>query len=108
MVGQNINDFKLFYDKNNISASAEFRAAFDPFTLWEVHTILGDLADTWPGRAIVVLSSTAGTSFSMWLLKILLLALGGCSTGNFSYAWIGFAGLVVIFATFALKRYRRR
>ncbi|MBQ7155073.1 MAG: hypothetical protein IJR85_05925 [Synergistaceae bacterium] len=104
LVGTNVNDLKFYFTSTNTSSSVQSSQALalmvDRFLAGnELRNLLGDLADTVPGRALILLTANTGGSFAMYALKtILMLLAGGCTAG------IGAVTIVVMCSLFFWKR----
>lgn len=101
-----VKDLELWYaspDELNASVKGSIRAAFDPFTYFEITDMLGFEADTLGKKMLVLIFANAGESLSMWLLKtILMILMGGCS--SLTFAGIGLMSLLCAGGVIATRK----
>ena len=104
----NVNDLQLWYatpdEFRTSGVTPAFRAAFDPLMYWEITDVFGFKTDTLAKKMLVLILANGGRSLSMWLLKVLLLALTGCS----SVAGAGGAVALCTAGFFIMRRLFRR
>ncbi len=99
---KDVSDTVLYYHERNSTASrAEFSAAFDLVSAWEVHELLGNKADKWYGKTLILMAPLHGISFSLWLLNPILGAIfsflgGGCNLGTGAICVFVVGGLFII------------
>ena len=89
------------FETSSVSkASMVETALFDPFSYFEITDLWGYKADTLAKKVLVLIVGNTGKSLSMWLIKTLLMFLGGCN--------VGFGVLSVSVASFLIwKLYKR-
>ena len=97
-----ISDIKVFalYD-NGGTGQVNTSAIIGLINTWELLTLTGEKLEFGAREFLMVGFLNAGTPFSVYLTKILLMLLaGGCDVG------LGLAGIAVIFTAFFMLRRR--
>lgn len=104
---KDVSDTRLYYhERNSGASSSELSAAFDPFSAWEVHELLGQKADKWYGKVLMLMAPLHGMSFSLWLLNPILGAIasffsgGGCTVGIGTIFILVLGGFIIIRKSF--------
>lgn len=112
--GMSVNDIRLqFADaskvKGDSTKSAFLELMADRFLAGsELRTMLGEVTDTVPGQALLLMMANSGGSFTMYALKMILMLLGGCNAGVAPYIGWGVAGLLSLSGGLAFRKFFRK
>ena len=111
VIGTSVENLRLqFVDSAKVQGSS-VKSAFlelmvDRFLAGnELRDMLGNVVDTVPGKALLLMMANSGGSFTMYALKILLALLGGCNAGVVSYAGLGVAGLLGLSGSLVFRKF---
>ena len=106
IVGASVSNLRLFYAEESDFAEGSLSASFGLMPIvngitggLEITDLFGVKLDTLPKQFIAMMMLSAGKSLSVYIVKILLMLLAGCSTG---------AGALIVLVMFIAKRYRKK
>ena len=106
LVGTSVSNLRLFYAEESEFAEGSLSASFGLMPIvngitggLEITDLFGVKLDTLPKQFIAMMMLSAGKSLSVYIVKILLMLLAGCSTG---------AGALIVLVMFIAKRYRKK
>lgn len=107
--GTSISDLRLQFVETSKIDGAAGTAVFDVVNAicsgGELKSLFGESLDSVGGRALLLVMTSAGRSFTMYALKILLALLGGCNASIAPYIGMGVAGLLGLGGGFAFKKF---
>ena len=106
LVGTNVNDLRLYYAEESEFDPLSVSASFGLMPVvngiaggFEITDLFGVKLDTVPKQFIAMMLLTSGKSLSVYIVKILLVLLAGCSAG---------AGSLIFLAVFIYKKHFRK
>lgn len=106
LVGKSVNDLRLFYAEDsdfvNIASMKGVKTAFGFMPIingitgaFEVSDFFGVELDTLPKQFLATMFLSAGKSLTVYVLRILLMLLGGCNLGLIGGGVVLVGGLIV-------------
>ena len=111
LVGTPVSSLKLYgaeasdFAAGSLSASFGLMPVINGITgMFEVNNFLGIQLDTVPKQFLTVMFLSAGKSLTVYIVKILLLLLGGCNTGGV----IMLKGVAIVSGGFIIAKFLRR